>query len=366
MKDIYRFLILLLIAANCQGESVPALEGVQPGLVQPQDGNNAPPPSGSVTNTNPSVTTQATPPAGYTPNANVPPPIKYGKALPKPHTAPSAQDVRILERQLRSMKSQLRVDDQVERGTYRATHAKFLRAKTVFPYYESSIFELHTAPDHMTVIQLEPNETITGDNKPKAADTVQWTVETQASGDGVNTDHITNILVKPLALNIETDLFVATNKRVYYFVLKSDSSAFMPLVSFYYPEQEARSKEKSSLDQQFQNANQEIVGVQPENLNNGYSIEGSDVEWKPVSVFDDGKKTYLQMPAIMKNYEAPALFIMEEGSAPLLVNYRTKPSKNMYVVDRLFTTAQLRVGTDKKVDIVRNGTTKSTSFWPWE
>jgi type IV secretion system protein VirB9 len=282
--------------------------------------------------------------------------VNIGVKKAKP--APTPRDVKLAERRLRSMKSQLKIDEYVESGTQRATHANFLRAKTVFPYYENSIFEISTAPDRMTVIQLQPSETITG-NKPKAADTVQWQVDTVSSGDG--NDKIINILIKPLSVDLETNLFVATNKRVYYFSLRSDSEAFMPLVAFNYPEEASRASEAKSLDAQDKENNQESIGVRPENLNTKYTIEGDSVEWKPVAVYDDGHKTYLQMPQEMKNYEAPALFVIEDDSAPLLVNYRVK--KQIYIVDRLFNTAQLLVGTDKKVEVARNGSNKSFSFW---
>ncbi|MGA8613887.1 MAG: TrbG/VirB9 family P-type conjugative transfer protein, partial [Xanthobacteraceae bacterium] len=50
----------------------------------------------------------------------------------------------------------------------------------------------------------------------------------------------------------------------------------------------------------------------------------------------------------MQSYEAPALFILEKKD-PLLVNYRVKHS--LYIVDRLFDRAQLRVGPKTAVDI---------------
>jgi type IV secretory pathway VirB9-like protein len=50
----------------------------------------------------------------------------------------------------------------------------------------------------------------------------------------------------------------------------------------------------------------------------------------------------------MQSYEAPAIFVME-GKTPTLVNYRVKHS--IYIVDRLFDRAQLRIGPKTAVDI---------------
>jgi type IV secretion system protein VirB9 len=66
-------------------------------------------------------------------------------------------------------------------------------------------------------------------------------------------------------------------------------------------------------------------------------------------VFDDGKKTFIQMPKELRVYEAPTLFILDEDSEPMLVNYRVKG--DYYIVDRLFDQAELRVGPHKKIDI---------------
>ena len=65
-------------------------------------------------------------------------------------------------------------------------------------------------------------------------------------------------------------------------------------------------------------------------------------------VYDDGTKTYLQMSPEMASFEAPALFVLEKND-PLLVNYRVKHA--LYIVDRLFDRAQLRVGEKSAVDI---------------
>ena len=78
------------------------------------------------------------------------------------------------------------------------------------------------------------------------------------------------------------------------------------------------------------------------------ALSGSSVVWRPLRVYDDGIKTYLQMSPDMASYEAPALFVIEDKQ-PLLVNYRVKQS--IYIVDRLFDRGQLRVGAKTAVDI---------------
>jgi len=86
-------------------------------------------------------------------------------------------------------------------------------------------------------------------------------------------------------------------------------------------------------------------------------VDGHHYEWAPRRVFDDGAKTYVQMPATVKVSEAPVLFVLD-GNEPTLVNYRVKG--DFYIVDRLFDKAQLRVGADKQVNIRRKS---SGGFW---
>ncbi|NBW42184.1 hypothetical protein EBR25_14525, partial [bacterium] len=73
----------------------------------------------------------------------------------------------------------------------------------------------------------------------------------------------------------------------------------------------------------------------------------------PVRVFDDGKKTYFQMPNEMSVAEAPVLFLIDEHGEPMLVNYRVKGV--YYIVDRLFQRAQMRVGKEGIVSIYSKG-----------
>jgi type IV secretion system protein VirB9 len=88
-------------------------------------------------------------------------------------------------------------------------------------------------------------------------------------------------------------------------------------------------------------------------LNLRYRIDGDKPAWRPLAAFDDGRQVFIEMPEAMKTLEAPPLFVIgEEG--PELTNYRV--IGKYYVVDRLFTKAELRLGSgwgQKKVQIHR-------------
>jgi type IV secretion system protein VirB9 len=157
------------------------------------------------------------------------------------------------------------------------------------------------------------------------------------------------LIVKPIDSNLETNMTVTTNRRIYNIVLKSTERTYMPLVGWTYPQDEARAREVSTQTADEVQAQSETLAVDPARLNFSCSVSGTDVVWKPLRVYDDGVKTYLQMNPELSSYEAPAMFLIE-GHQPLLVNYRVK--KSLYIVDRLFDRGQLRVGAKNAVDIL--------------
>lgn len=92
------------------------------------------------------------------------------------------------------------------------------------------------------------------------------------------------------------------------------------------------------------------AGVSVDQLEFGYSITGDYPSWRPIRAFDDGRQTFIEFPPSLAVGEAPPLFILEAQGEAQLVNYRVRG--RFYVVDRLFTGAELRLGT-KHQDVVR-------------
>ena len=83
-------------------------------------------------------------------------------------------------------------------------------------------------------------------------------------------------------------------------------------------------------------------GVALERLNFRYEISGDAPAWRPLRAFDDGDKVYIQFPAGIGRGELPPLFIIGAGGGAELVNYRARMP--YYVVDRLFSVGELRLG----------------------
>ncbi|MFC5797076.1 TrbG/VirB9 family P-type conjugative transfer protein [Sphingopyxis terrae] len=87
-----------------------------------------------------------------------------------------------------------------------------------------------------------------------------------------------------------------------------------------------------------------------EHLDFGYAISGDKPAWRPLRAFDDGRQTWIEFPPDIATGEAPPLFVLGAEGEAELVNYRV--AGHYYVVDRLFSAAELRLG-GKKQKIVR-------------
>ena len=261
-----------------------------------------------------------------------------------PHIAPKDLALEELAKQVDALANRLIVERTTLLATQSPRKVKVRGARTIFNYSPEALYEVSSALDHITDIELKPGETLS--SVPAAGDTVRWNVAVLKSGSKLL--ETTHIIIKPLDEGIETNLIITTDARTYHLKLKS-AEYHMPSVSWNYPEDFGASAERVLK----RKALEEQTKVTPEALNFAYGIERGSYAWRPVRVFDDGSKTFIQMPQSMRTSEAPALFLLDEDSNATLVNYRLKG--DFYVVDRLIDRAELRVGPKQKLRIEREG-----------
>jgi type IV secretion system protein VirB9 len=240
----------------------------------------------------------------------------------------------------------LKIHQVTERNTQHASEAIAARGQMLFTYTPGGIYEVEAATFHETALELQPGETLTGKELPTAGDTARWTIAVTRTGAPPN--ETTVLIVKPLETELETNMTITTNRRLYTVILRSTEHTYMPLVGWLYPQDAARELAETAAVTKRTEEESESLTVAPEQLNFNCTVSGSQVPWRPLRVYDDGSKTYLQMSPDMQNTEAPAIFVME-GKTPMLVNFRVKHS--LYIVDRLFDRAQLRIGPKTAVDI---------------
>jgi P-type conjugative transfer protein TrbG len=269
---------------------------------------------------------------------------------PSPANAFKMSSSQILDELVKDLES-LREKEEITKYTSLSTQkprtSKQIGATTYYSYQEGAVYEVRAGVDRVTDIALQPGEELT--TAPVSGDVVRWKIGLIQSGKGAQKQF--HMMVKPLDTDIETNFIVATNKRVYH-LRAIASDWYMPAISWHYPDDEAAAMAASLR----RTEEEEPIRTRPEGLRFDYKVVGDDYSWKPLRVFDDGQRTYLQMPKSLQVSEAPALFIIEDDQ-PMLVNYRVK--NNYYIVDRLFEQAELRIGTKKKVDIYDNTHRKS-------
>lgn len=246
------------------------------------------------------------------------------------------------------------VDAANRAATREPQAAGYVGAIQVYPYAEGVLYRLFAAPERITDIALQPGETITS---VAAGDTARWTVGDTTSGSGGAKR--THILVKPFASGLATNLIVTTDRRVYRIELKSSGGVAMSALSWTYPQDEMIALDRARRTAE--SAAPVARGLAVEALNFHYTITGDRVPWRPVRAFDDGRQTFIEFAPDLALGEAPPLFVRSEDGKASLVNYRV--AGRYYLVDRLFETAELRLGAKKQkiVRIMRIGTERRTA-----
>lgn len=202
-------------------------------------------------------------------------------------------------------------------------------------------------------IALQAGEQV---NSIQLGDSARWTVEPAISGSGPT--ETLHLIVKPMDVGLETSLAVHTNKRTYHMRLRSHRTEYMPQVAFTYPEDQqarwdmARLREQKAV-QERQDKTIPATGEYLGNLSFEYTIDGS-APWKPSRVYNDGKKTIIEMPKAMSQTEAPTLLVVRKDGGiftdaeTVMVNYRVQNDR--YIVDTVFDKAILVAGVGSSQD----------------
>lgn len=219
----------------------------------------------------------------------------------------------------------------------------FINANQIYPYQDGAIYRLFAAPEKVSDIALQAGEHLVAIS---AGDTARWVIGDTYSGAAATRQ--VHVLVKPYTTGLTTNLVITTDRRTYHLQLESTPATAMAAISWSYPQdalmvvQVAKSQAAAAAPV--------ATGITVEDLHFGYVISGDKPNWRPLHVFDDGLKTYIEFPKTLAQSEAPPLFLVGQGGQAELVNYRVQD--NYYVVDRLFDTAELRLGR-KHQSIVR-------------
>lgn len=228
-------------------------------------------------------------------------------------------------------------------ATVEPARADFVNAGAVYAFSDNAVYRLYAAPGRVTDIALQPGETLVS---VASGDTVRWIIGDTSSGS--NVERRVHVLVKPVATGLSTNLVIATDRRTYHLALTSSAGPAMAALSWNYPADALLAIRRAQAAAE---ASAPVAaGLSIETLDFAYTITGDDPAWRPLRAFDDGRQTFIEFPQSIGAGEAPPLFLVDAKGEVSLVNYRVRG--RFYIVDRLFATAELRLGS-KKQDVVR-------------
>jgi P-type conjugative transfer protein VirB9 len=228
-----------------------------------------------------------------------------------------------------------------------------------FEYDADNTFLVLARPKFLTNIEFGADERI---QTVAGGDTKHWEL--------TPTQNRHHLFVKPIYEGIETSMTVITDKRTYQFVLRSTGpgAKWYQRVTWRYgqttlmdmrdeDERAAATSKAEKAAAEKKDAQTLAVGVAPDELRFGYGIKG-DAPFRPVSIFDDGKLTWIRMPSQLQ--ELPALFGLNDGSELAIVNYVVKG--DYMVAQRVMDQGVLKLG---KQEVRFNRGKKDSGPFSW-
>ncbi|MBN9505357.1 MAG: P-type conjugative transfer protein TrbG [Altererythrobacter sp.] len=223
----------------------------------------------------------------------------------------------------------------------------FINAIQLYPWTEGALYQVYAAPGQVTDIALQEGEQLVGAGPVAAGDTARWIIGDTVSGAGASAR--VHILVKPTRADLVTNLVINTDRRTYHLELRATASTYMASVSWRYPQDDLIALRRQG--DAAAAAAPIAAGVDIGALNFRYALRGDNPPWRPVRVFDDGNKVYIEFPSGIGRGDMPPLFVVGAGGTGELVNYRV--SGRHMIVDRLFAAAELRLGDRRSEQRVR-------------
>lgn len=236
--------------------------------------------------------------------------------------------------------------------------------KIIFAYGQS-MPKLTCSPTRACDVELQPGE------KGKdvvLGDSVNWTWAGAESIENGKT--VQHVVFQPHDSDLESNVIIMTDRRTYHIKLYAPKNAgiYLNRVGFYYP-QDLVSAWQASDDKAAEIKAKDVKdnimsrAVSPEKMDFNYKIEGN-AAFKPLRVFNDGERVYMEMPDSLKSGENPMLMLLDENGKVMVVNYRREEDPDTgtihYVVDKLFSQAELRLGPEKvRITAMK----KNKSFW---
>jgi len=200
---------------------------------------------------------------------------------------------------------------------------------------------INCMPFQETIITLQAGEKFTSITSGDPQN-LSYMVAVSGSSTGTETQQV---LVKPGLSKMSTNLVIATDKRVYniLIVVGASKNKVTRNVAFWYPDDMT-----ASINQKIEKQNDVDMNAErtPQldlsKANFNYKISGDEPSWTPVRVFDDGKRTWIELPKGADNKSLPSILVQSASGQD------TKYNQAFYspyiIVDGIFGQAKLIQG----------------------
>jgi P-type conjugative transfer protein TrbG len=182
------------------------------------------------------------------------------------------------------------------------------------------------APFFVCDLVLQPGETV---NDLNAGDSVRWKITPATQGAGA--DAVTHVMIKPSDIGLMTNLVITTSRRAYVIKLVSQRDDWMPKVSFEYPDEAmAHWSGHRAQAERLRETAEASAGESSARLDFGYRLSGDRPSWRPIRVYANGAKTYIQFPPDVAHGDLPALVALADDPSFLgLATLFTGPNQQM-------------------------------------
>ncbi len=219
---------------------------------------------------------------------------------------------------------------------------KYSRGKMIYDFDENFVYEVYCAPYRITDIELEVGEEVL--ETPFLSEPEVWQVGAGVSKrKGIDVQHF---FVKPSYSKLTTTMIIITNRRMYHILLKSFKSDYMAMVKWNYPTQMPYNIKSEMMSANGTSVKTVLEGVSAEFLSFDYKMKYSPFRtptWLPLRVYDDGRKTYIELDKRVLHMEFPAAFDHKKN----IINYRVK--ENIIIIDSLIEKVTLRLNKSRVI-----------------
>ena len=226
------------------------------------------------------------------------------------------------------------------------------RTSTIFNYAEDNVYEIYTKADFITTIKLEADEDILykvgGNTEAFLID------QTRGGKDGSSL-----VYIKPLFEDLDTNIVITTDKRVYFFYVKTSKTIFNSMVRFQYPyEREIVAYANEIALNKINNPapaevkkNETLPNISMignEKIDLKYNIKSNNAI-APDLVYNNGLKTYVRLKKGIQ--EMPILEVIGADGKVETVNMRVdeRDGYKFFIIDKIVNKGQLKLGKETAV-----------------